>query len=381
MLSTAESSMRSINDTNGLLNNNTVDVIKLNEPAAVSATSVVETFDEGAAQKLMAQTEGIVSIDSSILLATPAASSAEGSCKATGTWCPPIHSAAHLSDINGKKVVKTSAKDDQAHTDRKESESNRLAERVVRAPCVKLEPQDSSGATVSKMANIVPLVDDSLQFMKIKPEPIGVVTSASNKSDSPVSVESKEKSSSTASASTSQKMGSMPVPVSVTSSNVLKPLDLESSNSNSCTTTLLHVNPTVIQIAPPLPDLSPSPITTASKGDSLIKTVPSSPSNQTRRPCNCTRSSCLKLYCECFAQGIKCNGCNCTNCHNNGEHMEERNRAIKLILDRNPCAFQSKIRKQYGHVKGCNCKKSNCLKNYCECYEVRPPCSQHYESR
>ncbi|VEL06884.1 unnamed protein product [Protopolystoma xenopodis] len=99
--------------------------------------------------------------------------------------------------------------------------------------------------------------------------------------------------------------------------------------------------------------------------------IGSSSQSKNRKPCNCTKSHCLKLYCECFSQGITCANCNCNNCLNNVNHEDDRRRAIKSILERNPMAFHSKIvigdRK---HSKGCNCKRSGCLKNYCECFEV-----------
>ncbi|XP_056595729.1 spexin prohormone 2 [Triplophysa dalaica] len=100
-----------------------------------------------------------------------------------------------------------------------------------------------------------------------------------------------------------------------------------------------------------------------------------------KRPCNCTKSQCLKLYCECFANGEVCKNCKCINCFNNTEHEAERCQAIKVCLDRNPGAFQPKIgsRKQGNvkghHTKGCNCRRSGCLKNYCECYEANIMCT------
>lgn len=110
--------------------------------------------------------------------------------------------------------------------------------------------------------------------------------------------------------------------------------------------------------------------------------VESAPMEKSRRPCNCSKSQCLKLYCECFANGEFCNSCNCINCANNLDHEDNRQRAIRSCLDRNPYAFHPKIGKNHEgnkvnrqHSKGCNCKRSFCLKNYCECYEAKILCT------
>lgn len=59
-----------------------------------------------------------------------------------------------------------------------------------------------------------------------------------------------------------------------------------------------------------------------------------------RKACNCTKSQCLKLYCDCFANGEFCNQCNCNNCHNNLRHEDTRQKAIRACLERNPNAFR-----------------------------------------
>ena len=96
--------------------------------------------------------------------------------------------------------------------------------------------------------------------------------------------------------------------------------------------------------------------------------------------CNCRKTKCIKLYCDCFRINKLCENCNCTDCSNAGDKEQERLSAITGILERNPEAFAPRIKEDpssnaKGHLSGCHCKKSACLKKYCECYSAGVPCS------
>ncbi|XP_050160384.1 protein tesmin/TSO1-like CXC 2 [Malus sylvestris] len=110
--------------------------------------------------------------------------------------------------------------------------------------------------------------------------------------------------------------------------------------------------------------------------------------------CNCRRSKCLKLYCECFSAGVYClDSYACQNCYNKPEFEHTVFEIHHHIESRNPLAFTSKVvdnaidssanstedqnlmtTSSARHKRGCNCKKSKCLEKYCERYQAKVGC-------
>jgi hypothetical protein len=105
------------------------------------------------------------------------------------------------------------------------------------------------------------------------------------------------------------------------------------------------------------------------------------------RGCRCGRTKCLKQYCQCFRNDVRCTSdCVCDDCHNDGRHEEKRIEAIRRIRMNNANAFKGTAleiedqavqtpRGTTKMIRGCRCKRSRCQKKYCECYSAGIKCT------
>ncbi len=98
-------------------------------------------------------------------------------------------------------------------------------------------------------------------------------------------------------------------------------------------------------------------------------------SNTREEGCNCRSTGCLKLYCQCLRAGKMCVDCNCSGCENH-QHSKVRKDKIAIIEKKHPQIFVLQNEKvKLSNKKGCNCRRSNCQKNYCECHQFGLKCS------
>lgn len=87
--------------------------------------------------------------------------------------------------------------------------------------------------------------------------------------------------------------------------------------------------------------------------------------------CYCSKTKCVKLYCDCFKAGRFCDGlCGCTHCLNKLENLDYIKRLRKYNQKNQRVASSSQEVEDFT----CSCRKSFCENRYCPCYKSNRGC-------
>ena len=100
--------------------------------------------------------------------------------------------------------------------------------------------------------------------------------------------------------------------------------------------------------------------------------------SQLKQKCTCSKTGCLKKYCACFARGIPCEGCECKNCQNIDNKKENLDFEEKKIFSLPPNPVNKNQRTICNCTKS-NCMKKYCecfkqgysCNSLCRCMECK----------
>eukprot|EP00656_Telonema_subtile_P030247 TRINITY_DN3324_c0_g1_i1.p1 TRINITY_DN3324_c0_g1~~TRINITY_DN3324_c0_g1_i1.p1 ORF type:complete len:343 (+),score=22.60 TRINITY_DN3324_c0_g1_i1:54-1082(+) len=109
-----------------------------------------------------------------------------------------------------------------------------------------------------------------------------------------------------------------------------------------------------------------SPETSSSSSPNIVP-------SKTLKSCRCRKTTCLKLYCDCFAAGQRCTAkCQCIRCKNTEQdpmpEIDHMHYDAKLLEEKPGIIVRG--------PRGCGCRRSGCRKKYCDCFNAAEPCTE-----